>query len=185
MEQLAREPARVRWQEFWHGMHKEWFKIEVLQDYSGEDDCESLQAWLLGDKTRSLDLMRTMPQRAAWEAQCQQKCAEGVQMRRVRIIQRPLTPYTAWELEFYRRANIPGGEEILVVDHDDIAHLHHWLPAGDVMLFDGERAGQCDYDSSGRMTSETFYDLANDAGVMAGFLQLQADLLAVARPLSS
>jgi hypothetical protein len=40
-------------------MNQEWFKIEVLQDYTGEDDGPSLRAWLNGDKKQSIELLKT------------------------------------------------------------------------------------------------------------------------------
>jgi hypothetical protein len=40
-------------------MSHEWFKLEVLQDYTGEDDGPSLRAWLSGDKQKSIELLKT------------------------------------------------------------------------------------------------------------------------------
>jgi len=47
------------WDKFWREMSQEWFKIEVLQDYTGEDDGPSLRAWKKGDKNKSIELLKT------------------------------------------------------------------------------------------------------------------------------
>lgn len=58
MKTLDRPESHKLWNKYWRDMKQEWFKIEVLQDYTGEDDSPSLRAWLAGDKERSLALPR-------------------------------------------------------------------------------------------------------------------------------
>lgn len=80
--------------------------------------------------------------------------------------------------EFYEHINIPGGEQVFIVDKDDASNLD--LPTGDLMMFDNKRVAVCAYDPTGRMTQQTFYDDSDD---ITTFLQLKHDLLALARPL--
>ncbi len=110
--------------------------------------------------------------------QCMEKSGQGVLMRRIRIIQKPLTPYTEWELEFYKYVNIPGGEQLLAVHKEQVGNLD--IPSGDLMMFDNSRVAICAYDKTGRMIQETFYDEGDD---MTKFLRHKHDLLALARPL--
>jgi len=177
MKTLDRTEAHKLWNQYWHDMNQEWFKVEVLQDYTGEDDSPSLRAWLAGDKQKSLALLKQAAHNG-WREMCQEKHNAGVLMRRIRIIEKPSTPYTEWEIEFYKRVNILGGEQIFIVNKQDVAHLN--LPSGDLMMFDNKRVSVCSYDKSGRVVQQTFYDESDD---IAKFLQLKHDLLPLARPL--
>lgn len=170
---LSRTKAEARglWDQYWHDMCQEWFKVEVLQDYTGEDDSPSLRAWLKGDKEQSLALLKQTTHNG-WAERCKEKSGQGVLMRRVRIIEKPHTPYTEWELEFYKHINIPNGEQLFFLDKKVVQGLD--LPSGDLMIFDNKRAVMCAYDKTGRVTHQTFYDKADD---IAKFLQLKHDLL--------
>lgn len=174
MRTLPRTEAQQHWQHYWDDMHQEWFKIEVLQDYAGEDDSPSLRAWLAGDRKTSFDLLKQTTHNG-WLTMCQEKHSAGVLMRRIRIIEKPITPYTEWELEFYKHINIRGGEQVFLVDHEAVKGLD--LPSGDLMMFDNKRVAVCAYDKTGRMVSETFYDEQDD---ISKFLRLKDKLLVIA-----
>lgn len=179
MKTLGRAEALELWNKYWRAMKREWFKIEVLQDYTGEDDSPSLQAWLAGDKEQSLALLKTTSNNS-WREMYKAKHDANVLMRRIRIVETPHTPYTEWEFEFYKRVNIPGGEQIFVVNKQDITDLD--LPSGDLMMFDNRRVVICAYDTTGRVVKQTFYGENDD---IAGFLQLKHVLLPLARPLQA
>lgn len=166
--------AHKLWDQYWHDMRQEWFKVEVLQDYTGEDDSPSLRAWLKGDKDQGLALLKQTTH-SGWTERCKEKSGQGVLMRRIRVIEKPYTPYTEWELEFYKHINIPNGEQLFFVNKKDVQGLN--LPGGDLMMFDNKRAVICAYDKTGRVTHQTFYDETDD---IAKFLQLKYDLLALA-----
>jgi len=178
MKTLPRDEASKLWNQYWSDMMQEWFKIEVLQDYSGEDDSPSLRAWLAGDKQKGLELLKHEAHNNGWRKLCEQKHEQGVLMRRIRIIEKPFTPYTEWELEYYKLSNILGGEQVFVVDKDDAKNLN--LPSGDLMMFDNQRVAICAYDETGRMIRQAFYDENDD---LTNFLALKHDLLNLARPL--
>lgn len=57
MQILNRAETYKLWDQYWQDMEEELFKIEVMQDYTGEDDSPSLRAWLAGDKAKSLALI--------------------------------------------------------------------------------------------------------------------------------
>lgn len=173
---LDRKEASRIWEEYWHGMCQEWFKIEVLQDYVGQDDCPSLRAWLEGDTQTSLKMLPH--DTAPWAKQLLQKHQQGVLMRRIRIVQKPYTPYTEWEFACYKRNNIPSGEQVFVVDKAVVEGLD--LPQGDLMMFDNKRIAICTYDQTGRVIRQTFYGENDD---ITKFLQLKHDLLSIAQPI--
>lgn len=176
MKTVQREDAYVLWNLRWATMQQEWFKLEVLQSYVGEDDCPSLRAWLEGDKEASLKLLETDTR--GWANQLSQKREQGLLMRRIRIVEKPYSLYTEWEFECYRHTNIPSGEQVFIVDKKDIPSVD--LPSGDLMMFDNELVTICAYDDSGRVTAQTFYD-QNDT--ITHFLQLKQMLLSLAQPL--
>lgn len=176
MQTLNRAETYALWNQYWQDMEKEWFKVGVLQNYIGEDDSPSLRAWLAGDKEKSVALIQDATH-GGWSKLCKEKSDQGVLMRRIRIIEKPLTPYTEWEIEYYKRINIPGGEQIFVVDKQQIEALD--LPSGDLIMFDNGRAVICGYDKTGRMAHQDFYDKHDD---MTKFLELKRNLLAIARP---
>lgn len=178
MKTLPRDEAGKLWRQYWDDMNQEWFKIEVLQDYSGEDDSPSLRAWLAGDKQKGLELLKQEAQSNGWRKMCQQKHEQGMLMRRIRIVEKPFTPYTEWELEYYKLSNIPGGEQVFIVDKKDVKGLN--LPSGDLMMFDNQRVAICAYDETGRMVQQTFYNENDD---LTEFLELKRSLLDLARPL--
>jgi len=178
MKTLPRDEAGKLWSLYWFDMKHEWFKIEVLQDYAGEDDSPSLRAWLAGDRQKSLELLKQEAYDNNWRKLCKQKHKQGVLMRRIRIIEKPLTPYTEWELEYYKLSNIPGGEQVFIVDKNSIKGLN--LPSGDLMMFDDQRLVICTYDATGRMIQQTFYDEKDN---LTSFLELKHDLLKIARPI--
>jgi hypothetical protein len=176
MKTLDRNKAHKLWNQYWQDMKQEWFKVEVLQDYTGEDDSPSLRAWLAGNKEQSLALLEKTSHNG-WREMCKEKRDAGVLMRRIRIIEKPYTPYTKWEFEFYKHINIAGGEQIFIVNKQAVADVD--LPSGDLMMFDNKRVVVCIYDKTGRMTKQTFYDENDD---ISSFLRLKHDLLSLAQP---
>ncbi len=178
MKTLARDKANTLWAQWWDEMAEEWFKLEVLQDYSGEDGSPSLQAWLKGDRQKSVELMKKHAD-LDFLASCQEKIQNGVKLIRVHVVEEPRSPYLEWEIEFYRHINIPkGGESVSLLPKNLVQGLD--IPAGDLMIFDNKRVAVNTYDS-GRMTHETFYDETDD---IDRFLDLKKAILKTARPLS-
>ena len=159
-------------------MRSEWFKVEVLQDYSGEDAGPSLNSWLKGDKEKSIDLIKKANY-IKWVEGCQKKIKQGVKLIRTHVVEEPFTPYIEWEVEHYKLVNVPKcGEKVYLLNRLDITDLE--LPAGDLMIFDKKRVVVNKYNSRGRMTHQTFYDEADD---IARFLELRIELMKRAMPL--
>lgn len=171
MKTLLRKRANVVWDELWGAMKSEWFKVEVLQDYSAEDKGESLSAWMAGDKERSIELLHSEPN--PWTASCREKVESGVKLTRIHVVDYPLSDYIQWEIEVYKTRNIPlGKEEVYLVDRKDVADLD--LPAGDLMMFDQKDVVFGNYDETGYAVTQTFYDQDDD---ISHFLNLRTRLL--------
>lgn len=179
MKILSGDAAEKLWDKYWDEMRSEWFRLEVLQDYSGEDAGPSLDKWLKGDKEGSLALLETEVHRE-WVESCQEKLAQGVKLVRIHVAEEPYSPYLEWELMHYEHINVPKcGERVFLVNRTDAAGLD--IPPGDLMIFDNNRAVVNAYDQTGMMVSETFYDENDD---VREFIKLAGNLMEIARPLT-
>jgi hypothetical protein len=173
MKKLPRVEANVYWDTLWQGMQSEWFKVEVLQDYSGEDDGPSLDAWKAGDKARSMELLLEEP--FAWQADCRVKIEQGVKLTRIHVVDYPLSEYVQWEIEVYKSRNIPlGGEQVYIVNRADLRDID--LPAGDMMIFDQKDVVVGNYDETGYAYEQTFY---GEADSIEPFLRIRSQLLSL------
>lgn len=167
---LSRSKYTKLWNKFWDETKKEWFKVEVLQDYSYEDSGPSLKAWLRGDKEKSIKLMLEEVDSNEWI-----KTAGNKQFKKIRIhiTEKPYTPYLEWEIEAYKRINIPlTKEEVYIIDRNEVLDLN--LPNGDFMIFDRKRVVRNYYDKSGKCYKMDFYEENDDIGK---FLLLREKLL--------
>jgi len=176
MISLPRDQADTVWQKYWDDMRSEWFKVELLQDYSGEDDNQSLRLWLRGDKAAAIRAM-SAAEFGEWPKFCRSNPAKKV---RLHVVEWPLSAYLEWEIELYKRRNIPEAKEAIhLVDRSDLPNLD--LPNADFTIFDGQRVTKASYDTGGRMVSMDFYNEADDISV---FLGLKEKLLKHATLLS-
>lgn len=157
MQKLNRNEAFVVWDQWWQALSIEWFKVEVLQDYHGEDKGPSLDAWLAGDKEKSIKLLKSSVDSDLWLEKCKNKVSQGVKLIRIHVVEKPYTPYIEWELAAYEHRNIPYGKEnVYLVNKDEALNLN--LPDGDLMIFDKKRAIVNSYTKDGYCTHESFYE---------------------------
>lgn len=171
MQTLPREQASDTWTKWWNDLLEEWFKVEMLQDYTPEDNGTSLQLWLQGDRAGSIALMAE--EMKEFIDECKQNPAKKV---RIHIVEKPYTPYLEWEIALYKQVHIPIiGEHIFIIPKEHVSHL--LLPEGDFMIFDRKRAIQNHYNSEGFMESMDFY---NESENIDSFLELRKELLAIA-----
>ncbi len=170
MLSLSRIEAATLWNAWWNNLKEEWFKVEVLQDYTAEDNCPSLQLWLEGKKDESIALMHN--EMKEWIEECKKNPAQKI---RIHIVEEPYTKYLEWELELYKRAHIPIiGEQVSIISKQKVEHLS--IPKGDFMIFDQKKAIQSYYSKEGLMESMDFYDEGED---IENFLKLREELLRI------
>lgn len=169
MKTLKREEALKVWRQFWDGMQKEFFKVETLQEYLGEDTGPSFDEWLKGNRKRSIELML-----ADIRSRKMVKFAEdkpAVRLIRIHVVEEPFTHYLEWEIEHYKNINIPlAGEEVYLVYKSDIPDLH----LSDFVMFDEERAADFTYSEDGRLVSMDIYDKGED---IQRFIDIKHELM--------
>lgn len=157
---LPRGKYTKLWNKFWGETKKEWFKVEVLQDYSYEDSGPSLKAWLKGDKEKAIRLMMEKIDSNEWVKMAGKKPFKKI---RIHIVEKPYTPYLEWEIEAYKKVNIPlAGEKVYLVNKNKILDLE--LPDGDFMIFDQKRVVKNYYDKSGKCYKMDFYEENDNIG---------------------
>jgi hypothetical protein len=96
---------------------------------------------------------------SAWFSLVQRTTARGVQIRRIRIVTRPLTPYIAYEHEITAAHNIAAGEQVRWLDRH--AHLDRLAPLNDFWVLDNAVVVLNLFDSQGQM----FEEVSDNAGL--------------------
>ncbi len=89
-----------------------FWKLETYQSFREPDD-SSWRAFDSGDWNQAIRLIDERRE----EIQEPVKQVHGFEMRRVRIVEKPFTPYIQWEL-YYIRHRAQAGEDIRVIDSD-------------------------------------------------------------------
>lgn len=117
------------------------FRLETLPTYCVPAEVEEFAAWKRG--SRVVPAVNDSP----WLKQIRDTTASGVRWWRVRILDYPLTDYSAFELHSYQ-GNAAAGESIFVANRawsTDLADLHD-----DFWMFDDKTTIRMIYDDEGR-----------------------------------
>jgi hypothetical protein len=116
------------------------FRLETLPTYLVPEEAEEFEAWKRGH--RALPTVDDVP----WLRHIRDTTASGVRWWRVRILDYPLTEYSAYELHGYQ-GNAAAGEDIYVADRawsPELADLRE-----DFWVFDHETVVRMIYDDEG------------------------------------
>jgi hypothetical protein len=176
MKTLNRQEAHGEFNRLWNQLESEWFKVEVLQDYSGEDGGNSLTAWFNKDKEEAIRLLKKDAENNNWVKANKDKKFVS---KRIHIVEEPYSEYLLWEIEHYKLINIPlAGEEVFMVNKNDVKDLG--IPDGDFMIFDNKRIIRNYYTQDGKMYKADFYDESDDVSM---FLELKSKLTLKAEPI--
>ncbi|MBK3627726.1 hypothetical protein JHN59_23360 [Streptomyces sp. MBT49] len=128
-------------------------KLERGQHFQ-ERGFPSWEAFADGDWETALSLAEE--RREDYAQELRRAARAGVRHRRLRIVEFPITPYVQWEL-FVLRARVDVGDEIRILDADDISNIERSRPVpeavilGDVVMYeviydeDGNAAGAKKY----------------------------------------
>lgn len=95
------------------------WKLERSQVFRELND-PSWQAFMSGDWQRSLDLLEE--DREAVRADARDNGRKGLRIRRVRVVEHPLSPYLQWEL-YALRMLAEEGFELSVLDAGELSEL--------------------------------------------------------------
>ncbi|MCO5967508.1 DUF6879 family protein [Actinoallomurus soli] len=151
-------------------------KLERRQTFR-EPGVPSWEAFAAGDWERALELNER--ERDAVRAKVAEDARLGVESRRLRVVEHPVTPYLQWEMQYFRLL-AEAEEDIRVLDAEKVRHLEadHLLP--EIVIL-GERVlFEVLYDSQGTAYGARRID---DADVITESAREVADLYAAAEPL--
>ncbi|HLS32763.1 MAG TPA: hypothetical protein VK039_04160 [Brevibacterium sp.] len=110
------------------------WKLERAQTYQEHGDA-SWEAFIAGDWERSLVL--NDEERDGARAQAKSLREQGVEIRRLRIVEKPVTPYVQWEMQYFRIL-AEEGFPLRVLEADSIAQYERSGPLPDLNLL-GDR----------------------------------------------
>lgn len=144
------------------------FRLEVRQSYKVAGEEARLVAWRAGAEWP--------PGITPWQERLKLLIPKGVRMRRVHVVELPLSEYIRWEMESYAR-NAEFGEEIRILPMRQAALA---LLDTDFWLFDERSVVLMHYDDKDELTARELYQGDAQAYVLARDLAWQA-----AQPLAS
>lgn len=139
--------AREYLDDFWRradGLTGSLWKLERLQHFR-EPDEPSWQAMMAGDWGRALALIEE--KRAASKRQV--TVADGIENRRVRVVERPVTPYVQWEMHILRIWVETGAQDIRVLDASLVRHLESRTVLPELVILGKQVMYEVRYDAAG------------------------------------
>jgi len=125
----------------WASVAREAYRLETRQTYAVASEKARIRAWRIG--------VPWPTEETPWQTRLTELVARGVRMRRVHVVDLPLTEYLRWEIESYRR-NAAFGEDIRILSRDRV-------PAGlpdynDYWMFDEQTVVLMHYDEAGHLS---------------------------------
>jgi hypothetical protein len=121
------------------------WKIERQQEFA-EPGLGSWEAFKRGDWTRALKLLEEM--RPALAEYFSSIASQGIPIRRVRVVEEPISPYLIWELNGLR-IRMEYGEQVRVVSREQVEGLEHNGRLPEILVLGKETVYQVLYDKDG------------------------------------
>ncbi len=164
------------------------FRLETLQTYEVASDGSDYRRYLDGERTWTPD--RKQP----WLDYLATERAHGLYRHRVRVVTRPVTPYTRYECEWGYQPNVAAGEDVRVLDLGD-RDLPAGLTGSDWWRFDwwlveddhgGRRVLGMAYEPDGQFRDAWLLDETDgDTRTVAAFVAVRDQLWAAAEPFNT
>lgn len=151
----------------WASLAREAFRLELLQSYSVPSEEARIRAWQEGQPPADT--------RTAWQEQLIQLTARDLSVRRVHVVDEPLTEYLRWEIAGYQR-NARYGEQIRILPRQEAPEL----PDHDFWLMDDEVVVLMHYDDEGRLTGRELF-----TGDPAPYVAARESAWAYAQPVAA
>ncbi|NYI96909.1 hypothetical protein HNR12_003186 [Streptomonospora nanhaiensis] len=107
------------------------WKLERAQHFEESGD-PAWEAFLRGDWNRVIDIFEG--ERSDLEQQVKTYERQGLRLRRLRIVERPLSPYLRWEMQSHR-VFVESGYEIGVLEAEAVRHHERRSPLPELMVY--------------------------------------------------
>jgi hypothetical protein len=121
------------------------WKIERQQEFA-EPGLGSWEAFKRGDWPSALKLLDEM--RPALAEYFSSIARQGIAVRRVRVVEEPISPYLIWELNGLR-IRTEYGEQVRVVSRDQVESLERKGPLPEILVLGKKTVYQVLYDKDG------------------------------------
>ncbi|MGL4174724.1 MAG: DUF6879 family protein [Dermatophilaceae bacterium] len=133
------------WLGLFESVQESWFRLETLQVYDVEYEREEFELFL---STGRFDR-----EPGSWQRMLTRHAEAGRSLRRVHVVEEPLTDYLRYEIEQYRQHSA-AGEDIRLISVSSSG----WpadIPRIDFWLFDDREVWDMHYDEAGRFVKAT------------------------------
>lgn len=134
--------------EYWreYGQVKGVFwKLERDQTFREPGDA-SWEAFAAGDWARALELNEA--DRSEAEAMAEKDREVGIETRRIRVVEKPISPYVQWEMQFLRFL-AEAGQALRVLLVSQIARVEQRRPLPEIVILGDRALYMVRYDSTG------------------------------------
>jgi hypothetical protein len=139
LDRIREIPGKTLDQSSYHGLRRAeterltrpiW-KLERSQYFQEPDDDPSWQAFIAGDWPRVLAVFEG--ERSEARAETEKYARQGSELRRLRIVERPVTLYLLWEMQWFKIL-AEEGTSIRVLDAERVRALEHDVPLPEVVV---------------------------------------------------
>jgi len=153
-----------------------FWKLERRQTFR-EPGMPSWEAFAAGDWDRALELNER--ERDTVRAKVAEDESLGVESRRLRVVEHPVTPYLQWEMQYFRLL-AEAGEDLRVIDASSVRHLEADRLLPEVVILGDRALFEVLYDAEGTAYGARRID---DPQVIAEAGREVADLYVATEPL--
>lgn len=153
-----------------------FWKLERRQTFR-EPGMPSWEAFAAGDWDRALELNER--ERDTVRAKVAEDESLGVESRRLRVVEHPVTPYLQWEMQYFRLL-AEAGEDLRVIDASSVQHLEDDRILPEIVILGDRVLFEVLYDVEGTAYGARRID---DPQVITEAGREVADLYAAAEPL--
>ncbi len=141
----------MKMETFFNNFKKYAFRLEILQEYNVDEEKEDFVIFLRTGKVNKKINNR-------WHKIITAAKKRGAVIKRVHVVELPLSDYLKYEIQHYK-LNCDKGEEIFIILKDEFENLKSKINY-DFWMFDDEIVLKINYDSKGRFLG--FDEIKND-----------------------
>lgn len=124
-----------------------FWKLERIQTFREPGD-PSWEAFLEGDWPRALELNEADRPTAVEMAETDRKL--GISTRRIRVVEKPISPYLQWEMQFFRLL-VEAGQDLRVLPAEALRAWESDRPVPELALLGDHVLYHVLYDDSGTL----------------------------------
>lgn len=144
-EELSLEPYREEFRDNWGQVDDVFWKLERIQTFR-EPGHPSWEAWVSGNWDEATAI--TESRRRALVEHFEEDAARGIESRRLRIVEFPISPYLQWELNS-QKVRTQAGQRTRVLEASRLGDLEANDPLPEVNVLGTKVLYEILYDDTG------------------------------------